>query len=70
MQQVVKDVRIWPRVHTGQVVGEIKGVLLRFQSYASLMDVELTEEITEILFCVNFKLRDKLAKFKISASPM
>jgi len=28
----------------------IKGVLVRFQSYASLMDVELTEYITDRLF--------------------
>ncbi|MFZ4855682.1 MAG: hypothetical protein ACOYL3_04735 [Desulfuromonadaceae bacterium] len=28
----------------------IKGVLVRFQSYAALLDLELTEEITDSLF--------------------
>ena len=41
---------------------EIKGMLVRFQSYASLMDVELTEEIMEALFWEEPEFCDRLAK--------
>ena len=41
---------------------EIKGVLVRFQSYASLMHMELTEEISEALFWEEPGFCDRLAK--------
>lgn len=42
---------------------EIKGVLARFQSYAALLDVELTEEITDRLFWGEPSFRDRLVKY-------
>lgn len=39
---------------------EIKAVLVRFQSYASLMNVELTEEITDALFMQEAGFCDRL----------
>jgi chromosomal replication initiation ATPase DnaA len=40
---------------------EIKGLLVRFQSYAALLDLELTEEITDELFWGDPRFCDRLA---------